>query len=178
MVQGDEGAGRGRKAEGKLMGDLIPLSEVLGDRNKSVKIEESWSKDVPVSGANAPIEENWSREAAIEASLRATQRLRAQRAGMIGGANGIENAIVKEIKDTQVYFYFFVVDEVKKSLVFMGKRAIETAKLDLLKKDLTGRMMRLWIKDEFPGRRNYEKVACWEGDYTLAEMDESGLFDG
>ena len=64
-----------------MAGDSIPLTDVIGVRENTVKVEESWSKDVPNAvGANAPAIPEVVRDANFfKSAIENTHKLRNER---------------------------------------------------------------------------------------------------
>lgn len=157
--------------------ESIPISAALGDRNADVKVEESWSKDVPSAiGANAPVEE-FNRTKAIELALRRPSGRRSPEPQNLSQAQEMRKSILNGIEDhanlaiikpfPMLKHHFFVVDGRK--MVFIGSKEIDVTKFQ---KDLSGRFFREWLKKNFPGRRDYDDICVWNDATTLKEITD------
>lgn len=116
----------------------VPISEVLGDRNGTVNIENSWSKDVPSAvGSDAPAESEFNRtKAIIEAAKRGSRRLQglAETPGILITSPGVGIPGKTE--------HFFELD-MNGSLKYIVSLEFDRSKFA---KDLSGRMFRDWVK--------------------------------
>lgn len=144
--------------------EQLPISAVLGDRNAPVKIDESWSKDVPASiGANAPITE-FDRTRAI---MHAVQRPSARRMPEPVNLKIVQSGSDQSYVEASQMHHFFAVDG--KELVFIGSKEIDVTKFQ---KDLSGRFFREWLKQNFPGRRDYDDICVWNDATPLKEITD------
>lgn len=149
--------------------EQLPISAALGERNAPVKIEESWSKDVPATvGANAPVEE-FNRTKAIELALRrpSGRRLPEPIAIRPIAGNFVGGGLGMRVELAPMQHHFFVVDG--KKLVFIGSKEIDVTKFQ---KDLSGRFFREWLKTNFPGRRDYDDICVWNDLTPLKEITD------
>jgi hypothetical protein len=156
---------------------MISMKDFLGDREGGVKVEESWSKDVPPDvGANAPVEHELIRdENFLDAAVKQTERLRQQRfeENMVQ-AKAMSLAIpqMQNINNTR-NFIFFSIHADTKSLEYIGTIGIEPELEARFKKDVSGRFYRECLKKEFPNRSDYTEIVCFNEGSSLKELADS-----
>ena len=135
----------------------IPMSDVLGT---GVKVERSWSEDVPVRvGADAPAEPAFDRASEIEAAIKRKRE-------------GLQMQMKSEIQrepgtpvNPNPKHHFFVLKGRK--LEFIGSHEVE---VNLFRNDISGRFFREHLKKVFPGRRDYEDIVSFDGNIKLSEI--------
>lgn len=153
---------------------FAPIQTVLGDPvNGRVKVEESWSKDLPPEiGVNAPVvkeikrDEDFLKNAVLKTqqSGRRTPKVNDTFDGK--PQNGKPGPI--ECTPTQpLMYHFFVIRE--KSLEFIGTKDMPVEKFS---KDISGRFFREWLKKSFPGRNDYDDICVWDDNTNLKEITE------
>ena len=144
--------------------ESIPLTQVLGERDKPVKIEESWSRDVPNAlGANVPSIPEIDRSInSIKAAVEATHKLRE---GRMKEANSKPGPIVPLKVIGPLHHHFFVLKG--KKLELIGSKEMDASKFA---KDVSGRFFREWLKKSFPDRRDYDDIVSFDDNMTLKDM--------
>lgn len=144
----------------------MELKDLIGDKGARVKIEESWSKDLPNdSGANAAgVVDPILTEERLNAAVKQTQRLRGERLNA-----PVLSVLASPVIPQARAYYFFVLDYDKKILKFLGKCGMNPERFQ---KDISGRMFREWLKKEFPERRDYEDISAFEVGTKLSEIFE------
>ena len=140
----------------------VPISDILGDRNGTVRVEESWSKDVPSTvGAEAPVEMTEINREAIFKTVagKSGRRLPQTIPSPVHGA--------QLDKRENLNHHFFVLKGRK--LEFIGSKELDASKFA---KDVSGRFYREWLKGAFPGRKDYEDIVSFDDNQTLKDMAE------
>lgn|SRR3990167_9062697 len=140
----------------------VPISEVLGDRNSSVKVEESWSKDVPVeAGASAQPLQEFDRTKAILAAVAKRKEPRPRPEGFEPHSS---------LQAVSRQHHFFVLNG--KKLTFIGSKEMDASKFQ---KDVSGRFYREWLKKNFPelnGTVDWADIVSFADNQTLKDVAE------
>lgn len=137
----------------------IPLSDVLGDKSGSVKIEESWSKYVPEQiGANAPVEKEFDREKAVMDAIGKTRERRLN--------SVLQTPQEKPVQSSEPFCHHFFVFKGRK-LEYIGSKEIDTSKFA---KDISGRFFREWLKSSFPGRKDYDEIVAFDDNMSMKQF--------
>ena len=148
--------------------ETLPISAALGERNADVKVEESWSKDVPATvGANAPVQEVNRSQLIAEAIKHRSGRRFPEPMSAVRETLGSQRYPGKMMEIASTQHHFFVVDGRK--LTFIGTKEIDVTKFQ---KDLSGRFFREWLKKNFPGRRDYDDICVWNDATPLKEITD------
>src|SRR3990167_357524 len=138
--------------------EVKPISHALGDRNAPVKIERSWSEDVPVTvGADAPIIKELEREQMIVKASGKSGRRAEMGQVEVQQTNG--NRSQTGVASTH---HFFVIGGNK--LEFIGSKEVDVSKFQ---KDISGRSYRVWLKTAFPDRTDYDDIVIWWDNFTV-----------
>ena len=146
----------------------LPISAVLGDRNGLVTVEESLSKDLPNDvGANAPVQE-FNRQDAIFSAVKRQSGRRSMTVSVPSPAQTPNMAVIRPSQ-----YHFFVIKG--KKLEFIGTKEMPAEKFA---KDISGRFFREWLRQSFPGRRDYDDICVWDDNTKLKEItDLLGITD-
>lgn len=147
----------------------VPIAELLGDPNGSVKSEESWSKFLPTdAGAAAPVRE-FNREKAIQEAIKRPSERRTLKSVVPAGnvASILPPRQMQVIREEPAVFHFFVVKGKRIELIGSGECPIEK-----FERDLSGRFFREWLKKSFPGRKDYDDICVWNDLTPLKEITE------
>jgi len=143
----------------------IPIDTILGDREKGVTVEESWSKDLPATGAGAPeIIADFDREKILLGGVKPSKR-------RMGGNETFEPAQEGSprggpIQASKLYHFFAIKG---RKLELIGSKPCPVEKFA---KDLSGRFFREWLKQSFPGRRDYDDICVWNDNAPLKEITD------
>ena len=144
--------------------ERIPITEVLGDpATDKVKIEESWNKDVPAGERTVIVEPK--RENLIERAIMNPSRRRFPTPTSVELSGRIVPGPIMVMKSN--YMHFFSVNGNK--FEYVGSCMVDVEKFS---KDASGLFLRNWMKKEFPGRRDYDRIACFDDGLTMKEFSE------
>ena len=142
----------------------VALTDVIGERGAGVKVEESWSKDVPAGGAEGGGAVEFNRSEAIMAAVERKRNGTWLRTEEEAGGVQTQRETARSVSQLQ---YFFVFKGGK--MDYIGKKEVDLGKF---RRDLSGRFFREWLKKEFPERRDYDDVVTFVGGGTVGEMVE------
>ena len=141
----------------------VPISEVLGDKNGRITVEESWSKDVPGSvGANAPVQEFDRTKAVIEAAKKGSNRLRFLDGQAQNHSLELQGSHLPKL--SKEHFFYLT----GTGLNYVGSYEFDRSKF---RNDLSGRMYREWCKKNL-GNVDVESIVSFADNATVKDLVE------
>ena len=135
---------------------------------KGMGSEASWSEHLPaIGGADAPVQPEFNRDQAIRAAIAERKEGRRVRPEVIDLPGIPAQAGVHTFPGKPTKYHFFVLDG--KKMTFIGSKEMDVSRFQ---KDVSGRFFREWLKKEFPGRKDYDKIVSFDDKTTLKEITD------